>query len=481
MARKLTLRLAPSVNLNLNLKPPQIKLNRALLLDLIIKLNRLLWLVFFVLAFSAQLFKDQADLGSLLWVYVFMLMLLGLQIIKKILGKGDYLPIVAYDAQLLLFTTFSAISLFASTINASNKNLNIWGGEDLRFISGLSIIAFWFLYYLTLANFSEKEGFAKLVKLLGISILLGLVFSVISGAGILLGLATIYIILLPSWLWLLLFETKARWFYFLNLLVAILLWRQIIDPVNTFVVWLVFAISFILLFLKNRLQLKKLFTRLNSDIDKLISKKLKLSQLLVKNAQVIYLVLAGLVSMIGIAWLVANKASGIFDLLTSGLSVFVKDLTVTNFFLGRGLVTIEGSFLTQLLYSYGVVVLLVLFFTVGLAIKDLLKYFFKKDVSKLSLFASIVGVLLLMFLGKITDIIMLTFWLVFTLIGVYKMTQIDKRVIQINKGVREASPDLKENVRRTLHFVQFLAVIIIVVAVVYTLTLISKLTLFIDR
>ena len=481
MARKIIIRFGPETVWQPKFHNIFLEFTRTGLLSLIVKLNKLAWVIFLLLAFSAHLFYNIADLGSTIWIYSFILILLGFQIIKKILGKGEYFPIVAYDAQFLLFTTFSAVSLFFTTVSATNKVINIWGGAELRFVSGLSIIAFWFLYYLTVSNFAWKNGFQLIKRLIVGSLFIAVLISGLSGSGVYASLATLYIILFPTWLWLSLSSNKYKWFYLLNMVVSLFFWRQLLSPVNTFIVWITLLLLAFLVVLKNRNGIRSLLRTLDKDINKLISRKIPLNQVVVRNSQVIFLIFALLIGIIGLIWLISISAQGIFTDFVSGFGIVTKDLNLLQALLGRGLVDINGSFITQFVYSYGLLPIILLSAALFFTFKDLIRFLLKKDITNLFLLGFLLPILMLLLLAKITDMIFMAFWMILALIGIHKLLIIDKKEFNLELQTRNASLQLSKNLRITLHSLQIFAVIIITASVIYILSQISKLTSYIDK
>ena len=136
------------------------------LLDLLNNLTPLLWKVFLLLLFPAYFFLDinQPGVSYLSWLYGFMVVLLFMQIMKRILSRSDYLPTVPYDILLLIFVSVATISIFISLL-VSKGEFSIWGGADLRIISGISLIAYWFVYYLTVVINLTHDFLQKSVKL----------------------------------------------------------------------------------------------------------------------------------------------------------------------------------------------------------------------------------------------------------------------------------------------------------------------------
>ena len=481
MARKIFIRFGPGTVWQPKFRNKLPEFTRSGLLLFIERLNKLAWIIFFLSAFSAHLLYGTADLGSTVWIYSFMLILLGFQVVKKILGKGDYFPIVAYDAQFLLFTTFSAVSLFFTTVSATNKIVNIWGGAELRYVSGLSIIAFWFLYYLTVSNFAWKNGFHFIKRLLAGSLLIAVIISGFSGSGVYTSLATIYIILFPAWLWLSLSSNKYKWFYLVNILISLFFWRQVLSPVNTFIVWMTLLIMALLVVLKYRKNLKNLFENFDKDINKLIARKMTVSQTVVKNSQVIFLVVAFLIGIIGLVWLISIRAQGIFTDLVFGIDVVTKDLNLLQALLGRGLIDINGSFIIQFVFSYGLLPFILLLAALFFILRDLLRFLLKNDFSTLFLLSSLLAILQLLLLAEITDMIFMAFWMIIALIGIYKLLIIDKKEINLELQTRNAGQKFSKNLRIALHSLQIFAVIIITTSVVYILSQISKLLSYIDK
>ncbi|MBW7954060.1 hypothetical protein H3C67_04720, partial [Candidatus Dojkabacteria bacterium] len=141
----------------------------------------------------------------------------------KLLGKGDFLPTVSYDLLLLTYTSVIAISLLLAVVNSQNT-FALWGGGLYRIISGLSIIAYWFLYYLT-NIFGRQEGMLRRsIELIAISAMIAFVVSLANalleypfplGVGIFHG----YVLLMPVWLLLSLSSVRLNKLFFVNFVI----------------------------------------------------------------------------------------------------------------------------------------------------------------------------------------------------------------------------------------------------------------------
>jgi len=167
MKNKYKLQLSKDYTLNLDISFLKLRAGyRPGFADMTGIIGRALWYIFFIFILSSHIFyQDQASLAPLFWVYIFSVTLLAFQILRKIVLKGEFLPTVPYDLILLTFTTLVAISLFVNSLDAGEE-INIWGGPILRLYSGLSLICFWFIYYLTVINFSSKKHLDKLLTTL---------------------------------------------------------------------------------------------------------------------------------------------------------------------------------------------------------------------------------------------------------------------------------------------------------------------------
>ncbi|KXK09660.1 MAG: hypothetical protein UZ20_WS6002000356 [candidate division WS6 bacterium OLB21] len=281
MSRKYTFKLAPKLAFNIYL-PSSVKYGGEGLLTMLLYLQPRFWKFFLVFLIPVFFVTGTQDFGAshLLFLYAFVVLILFTQIMLKLLGKGDFLPTVSYDLLLLTYTSVIAISLLLAVVNSQNT-FALWGGGLYRIISGLSIIAYWFLYYLT-NIFGRQEGMLRRsIELIAISAMIAFVVSLANalleypfplGVGIFHG----YVLLMPVWLLLSLSSVRLNKLFFVNFVISIVLLG--LYPAIEFVIGLLVAFSVLLLIelLSNKGKIKQLTTKFSKDFDLYSDNQIKL-------------------------------------------------------------------------------------------------------------------------------------------------------------------------------------------------------------
>lgn len=147
-----------------------------------------------------------------------------------LLGKADYLPTVSYDLLLLTYTSVIAVSLLLSIVS-QRDSFPLWGGSSYRIISGLSLIAYWFVYYLTNV-FGRQEGMLRrsieMIAYSGLVAVVWTAFLSLIDSSLMLGygIADAMVVLLPFWSWMFLSAPRRRLIYGFNMLVAVIVLLQ---------------------------------------------------------------------------------------------------------------------------------------------------------------------------------------------------------------------------------------------------------------
>ena len=324
------------------------------LLDFANKVTPVLWQIFLLLLFPSFYFLDvnQPGISYLIWLYGFVVMLLFLQILKKLISKGDYLPTVPYDILLLFFVSLTTIAMFVN-LYVLKGQLSIWGGPSLRLISTVSLIAFWFVYYLSNIYNQSQYRWSRAVKLLTASMLITVVFNLFTAASYADGILLPVVLLAPAYLWLALTAKKHRWLYVLALIVSAVMLVEFKNPVLILSTLAGMLVPVAMIILKFRKNVKQLLVQVSSDTDKLIERKLSFGEFLRHNSEIIYLLLFLIMLVVGFTWIRSDSSVNIFRELETGFGIFRQNLTVPALMIGKSLVQTDGSLLIQFVAAYG--------------------------------------------------------------------------------------------------------------------------------
>lgn len=441
------------------------------LLGLLNFLTRVIWMIFFLFLFSAHISDTDLGLGTLFWVYSFTMIFVGMQLMKRVISIGDYIPPVTYDLLLLSFTTVVSMSLLLSTLNTGG-GVNIWGGSALRTISGISIVVFWFMYYVMLVNNSTVKEFKRIFLLFNLSPLVGLVLSFFGGAGIYVGIYYLMILFLPGWIWLMFTSNRYRWIYYVLFLLSLIILVR--NPMPEVLMALVFEflISLVIYLIHNFRKLGKILYKFNSDLEKFVSSKLSLGKFLSQHNEFLLMWVSLIFSLVGIVWGAMNYIE-ISANLVAGINNLISKETITGLLTGKGLFQLSGSFVPQFVYSFGLVVSLIGVIMLFWIFRDLIRAIWKtKNNVELGelyfIFCSLIGVVTFLIFNPAYDLLIIVFWI---LVGFAAIAN----KIYLRQQELTFSEKLFKNKR--LKYLQFLSVLVIFIGIVYLLNLIPKLSI----
>lgn len=362
MRSKIIINLAPKLQIPLDLKIFHFRKGFAFVLDLALKLSTVLVFLilggFYLLDFTGQ----NSGIAVILALFGLMLSLLVVQLVKKLLAKGEMLPQVRNDLPLLFLTTIIAASLFIATAIAKT-NTNIWGGADLRSLSGIAFIAYWLFFYLISVNIQGRKSLSRALYAYWLApslLLLGwlILFRDLTDIQ-----TTALSLTLPASLWLLLTQEKNKLLHAINTIIPLVLLLFFANKEALFSVWISFALAFITITITRRNQLGEMFRTL--DI------KHKGSQ-----GVVYYYLLSLLATLGGIFWALQNLSIVFFDNLFLGAEgLTFKDLGTLLF--GNGLNSFTATKALQFANIYGAIAVIVLLAVIFIITKSTWKAFKK--------------------------------------------------------------------------------------------------------
>lgn len=491
MSRKYTFKLAPKLAFNIYL-PSSVKYGGEGLLTMLLYLQPRFWKFFLVFLFPVFFVTGTQDFGAshLLFLYAFVVLILFTQIMLKLLGKGDFLPTVSYDLLLLTYTSVIAISLLLAVVNSQNT-FALWGGGLYRIISGLSIIAYWFLYYLT-NIFGRQEGMLRRsIELIAISAMIAFVVSLANalleypyplGVGIFHG----YVLLMPVWLLLSLSSVRLNKLFFVNFVISIVLLG--LYPAIEFVIGLLVAFSVLLLIelLSNKGKIKQLTTKFSKDFDLYSDNQIKLFSIPRRNKSLVKIVFSVVFIALSLLWLLSNRTLFVFPLLEAGLPELQKLVSVQHIIFGNGLFSeAGGTIITELVRSYGLLSFVVFFSLLLVILRDQFKVLitskndYEKALSK-SVLTFVPASIVVFALSWTTELHLIIFWIWIGIAGVLKSRVLDNEYLKFEHKYINLSSIKNKNTRRFVEIARFVAILLIIVAVGYFFNLLNSIQVFIN-
>ncbi len=427
--------------MRLSLKMPKfsLRVSRSQLtaVNLFLALERTLWGVFLLFLFATTLFSSaEPTVGLVIWFYTGVLTLLALQVIKRILLKGEHLPAVPYDVLVLTLTTFVAIALFISTLRAQTA-FSVWGSGSLALYSSVSIIAFWFLYYLTIANFRNHERMTKFMSIVAWMPVVGLLVNLLQGDKLFAGFTVLGILLLPAWGALLVYSPRK--IYLFNLLGGVYL---LLTTRSAFALATVLIVSLVMVGVKlygMRTSLRQDFAKFAAELKSVFADKLSLSHTVSNNAQVSFLLLALTAIVVAALRLLVQFDNNIFENFASGFKLFVESFSalgtnqkILTVLFGNGLVANSQTYFSQFLHSYGLINLVIFSILLVLLLRAQYKLFAEKLTAEQKgsvafVFMSLVTMIVFFLFAQADPLMIVSFWVLLAFAGVQSMVLLAKK------------------------------------------------------
>lgn len=484
MSSKYILKLSSKRNISVDLGSIQLRYGLAGLLDFLRLATSVFWPVFVLLLGVSGLYYnvDDPGLGIILWVYAFVVILLFIQICKRILGSTNYLPSVSYDLLLLFFTSIAVISIFISLLSSS-LGFSIWGHKELREISCLSIIAYWFLYYVINATHLDLAKLMRSVTYLSLAPVLVAVVNFISGNSLVYSIDDLMILTAPVWMVMFLSHDKNKLLYLANLLLSLLALVNSSFLTAVMGMWVSLVVLFVLTLLRNRHQLPELFKDLNKGIDGVIDRKTGIAKMITENSQALILFFSLLFAVVAGIWIRLNSQVGIFYNLENGVGSVNFSGGIVKALFGNGLVQLNATALTTFVNDYGLVSTLLFIVFLAVVVRNLIKEILKdKEQTPLFYFSllSIIAVIVYATLGQVSEITLLFFWFAASFAGVLKAVVVDKIKLKEDMEVTEFSRFASKFSRNGLQLLQLLMVVLVLMLILYFLVLLSSISKFIS-
>jgi len=469
---------------SLTIDPSLLKLRpgwQAGLFDLADLFSKLVLPLFLLLIYSFDLYSTATGQVVVIALYALVITALSLQIVRRILGRNENLPEVPYDLILLSLTTLVAVSLFYHTAVARDQT-NLWGGVALKSISGISMIAYWFLYYLLLNNSASKKNLGNLIKMIFWAPLL-MVVLVLAGfkdvpASVVLALSC----LIPGLTILILTQKKNRLLLILDLIVSLVILFTSGNKVGIFSMLVTFIVSFILIVIWGR---NKLFTTIKAlDEIKFSELRRDLWGVLNRHALFVFLAISLGVSLFSLFWFNRNLSQEFFAGITLGLKS--QDLgSLAKVLVGNGMKDSAGSKLFQFIYSYGFVSFAMLLVIVFQFCKNGIRLFQSKvslQIKGLLLFlaSAMFAIFIILLLQNTSLELILVLLVIFAAFHAQlKLLYLDKKEVTLSRDLNLLTGIKADNSRFFLRLLQFSLAIAVILAGIYLLSFLKYINIFI--
>jgi len=476
MAKKFILNIAHnlklSINPNINFRSDKLEFT----LDAVNVVSKICWMIFFLLLLSSTLYSSSTNTGTYFFVAIILIIQLGLHVIRRLLSNNEMLPSVANDLYFLIFTSLIALSLFINTILYKDL-VNIWGGKDFRAISGVSIISFWFVYFLISYNFSTKDSFKSLHKLLSFGYLISFVIGLIALGTFPISLMNIYALSNLGFLVLILTQKKLHIINIINFLVSTLFLLAMPAGMVQMIVFAFYFSVFIYILIRK-------FKTLGLAFEELNNKKFEYFEYLKRNYLTLLFIVSIIFSLLGVLWFSRNYDPFFFDKFSIGLKT-IKFSYINNLLIGNGLLLNYGSIFFQFLSTYGVIPFIGFVLLTISMFKDCYTYIKSSSISKLGInlyYFSILAPILLYLIFENTgiDILMVVMVVIFTFISIQKQLFILGKEIAVSNVVLKFDGIRKDNSRFFLNFLRILAILFILISCFYLLSNLNYINIFIN-
>lgn len=421
--------------------------------------------------------------GSILYLYYAVIILLGFLTVQKLLLKGDFFPMVGFDIESLIFVSSFAISLFISIVVFQTKQ-NVWGGAELRSLSGLSIVSLWFVFYIIASYIVAKKSFNKAFTLFFIAPIVALLAFVFNLKAVVTNTADVIVLMQIGFIWLTFSKTNTKWLGLINLILSCILifWATATAQVITLAALL---FSLIVYVYTNRKNLAKYIVQLDKSTREFVHKKMSFPKLVSTNPQMfIFTVL--ILTMVVALFAVLNNPTriDIIPYFVKGFNSVSGSQSWQTALFGHGLKSISASTAFTVIYSFGVLPIITFIFLAFRIIKTLIKSFHKINNNAegeaikgkfLILFVILINILVYMIFGHILDVVVVLFWVVLALISALIDVSNKRDIIQTNE-LYVFKDVTDESIKEFKEFLQKLFVLIFLTGLIYIIIQIGQLT-----
>lgn len=430
------LQLTKGIKINLDIAKSEFPL------FILTRLSQLTTLLYIFFIFSSFIFRFSAfsNLNTLIFSYIYIIVIGVLQFIRLILGGEEHLKKVSYD---LLILTLPPVVIGVSLLN-SGTDIDTFGKQNSWDFAPLSLLIGIIFAYLIGLNFSFKNGAKYLRMFFDLGLLVGTIIFLFSRDSFYFQNSVTFInylaLLLAPYYVLRFFSENSKWkkvLYSVILGSSIVLLFQEINEMysllnsNSFyrlyfkpqvilaLIWYqIFAVGLLIGFLiKIKFKLVDYVKNINHQIDQSIKGNIKndLRKLITAHLKTLFVLSMSLFSIITLSWLlVSNYLQNYIKTFFREWKILFEIDGIKALFLGNGLSSSYNHVLS-IIESYGIIAfgifLTVIFSIFYNQIKKIRSS--KLEVLKQSRFHNIIGlisIVIFAFSFNITTLIFIVFW-----------------------------------------------------------------------
>lgn len=478
MRSKIIIHLGPKLALPIDLSFLNIPKGKPGIVDVINKLNILVSFVFLLGILIWELLGGSLNTNLITIIFGTVIVLLALNICKLIISKQELLSQIPFDIPLLTVTTIVAMSLFTGTAIFKNTT-NIWGGANLRAIAGVSLIAFWFLYYLLASILNGKKMLQQALVSFWLAPIVALLTWLLTFRDFINPQISFLSMLLPGSLILVLTQTKHRPLHIINLVIAIVMLFVGKDIYAIFITIVTFFVTFLIIIIKHRNSLGEKFRAL----DNFPKKRQEIASYINNNFIPLYLLFSTIVIIAGIFWLKDNMNKAFFYALTLGFQS-ISFAGIGNLLMGNGLNTIAASTVMRFVNIYGLIPCLAILASLFFIVKNILKAYKKtSSQSNRGLFiwlATLIGMCFtyLLLTPISSDLLVSIMFLALLFLGLFSQLILTKTKAETSLQIRSFEKIKNLKLRLALTIGQYVLIVAIILAVIYLLSSINYINIF---
>jgi len=452
----------------------------------LIMLSELVLAGYLTLAFAAEYLFITLSVGSISLLYYAVVTLIALQILKLILSRTDFFPTLNYDLQSLLAISFIALSLCINIIILRNPQ-NVWGGVALKGLSGISIIAGWFLYYLIGTTFLRKNGAKQVVSLIGIAMLFACLTFIINLRAVnVTGLADLFILLSGGIIWIILTQKRLSYVALANIFLTIIMLPWASAGAKVAAYFSFFFTAATIIYIKRKTLLASVVS-MDSDTEEVIQSGSGIMKYLRANSAMMYLTLSALIAIIGGVMLVVNGSElNLSALFVNGANTFAKNTNVGIVLIGSGLAQTNTTTFFAVLNGYGLLAVLAFSALVVWMFKnlfDLLSRVREKTEKGIIFFVltTLVSICAFFMLYTPLDMVFILFWMLVALTAILVEQHIRHRELKMDFTPRKFSDITDLNIREFKQLLQIIGVVGVIALLVLAYLAINSVIPYLAR
>lgn len=479
MAKKILIALTSHSNFTIKIPEKEDITNITKALDNISSfINNNIFGVLTLIFFFLPSINIDGNYSLMIIIYATLLIALFVKLLRRVYFHTEHSPLLPYDLPSLFLTTAIAFSFFYNTVITLN-NKNIWGGREFNEISGISLIAYFVLYYLYYTSGFSKLRSNKLILFFLLSPLISFLFALLFNAQILPSAYILLILLHPMYLFIFLKGDRYILISFVNILISsyLLLINAYFLTTLTLIITYLFLVIFIIINKRNDLyKMIRYLDRLDKPFD--------LKKYIKRNSELIFLILSIIFVLIGARWIYMNVSQDEINTIVKGYSSLAS-MNGLSLLLGQGYILTEAPKAIAIILSYGLIPLLISIVIIYKFLKDikntLLSLNDKRARSMMrSLLLGIIPMIIFIFLSKNhTDLIFLCLTILISLILLIRSQFNDNvNIITSEKTTQEVS--IKANEQYFLNILKIIIIIIAFIILVYLLSFLNYINIFIN-